>query len=561
MKCKQCNTGFEITAEDRRFYESVSPEFGGKKYLIPEPTLCPDCRQQRRLAFVNESRLYYRKCDLTGKQIIAIYNPDSPFKVYNQKDWNEQKTWNPMDYGRDFDSSRPFFSQFSDLLRDTPHPSLATNYELNQNSDFTNYTGSVKDCYLIFHADFNESCYYGYGVKKCEYCVDCVRVLECKHCYECVDCTRCYGLKFSRDCENCHDGYFLDDCIGCRNCLGCSGLRNKQYCINNKAYSKKDYEKFLAQFQLNRYSKVKQFKELAREYRLQSSKKFQHIINCQNSYGDYLIDCKNSFYCFDCSDLEDCAYCYQLSLGAKNCHDVYQFGLNIEMCHECSITGYNTQRVLFSHHITEQCHGILYSASCSKGCSSLMGCFGLRRNKYCILNKQYSKAEYEKLLPKIIEHMKKTGEWGEYFPMAISSFAYNETRAQEYFPLDAGEVSRRGLKWYEDIKAKSYKGPAYKIPDDINGVSDGIIKEILQCEATGKPYKIIPQELKFYREHGLPIPRQCPDERHRIRMNLRNPRRLYTRQCDKCQAGIQTTYAPDRPEKVYCETCYLETVY
>jgi len=31
--------------------------------------------------------------------------------------------------------------------------------------------------------------------------------------------------------------------------------------------------------------------------------------------------------------------------------------------------------------------------------------------KYCILNKQYSKEEYEELVPKIIEHMQKTGEW------------------------------------------------------------------------------------------------------------------------------------------------------
>jgi len=559
--CNQCKSQFEITDDDKEFFDRVSPIFGGKKYPIPEPTLCPDCRQQRRLAFVNESKLYYCKCDLTGKQIISIYHPDSPFKVYNQKDWNGQKGWDPLDYGRDFDFNRPFFDQFNDLLHDVPHPSLATNYELNQNSEFTNYSGSVKDCYLIFHADFNESCYYGYGVKKCEYCVDCTRVLECRHCYECVDCTRCYNLKFSRDCENCSDGYLLDDCIGCHDCLGCSGLRNKQYHINNKSYSKKDYQKFFNQFQLNHYSKIKQFKEMAKKSRLEFPKKFQHIINCQNSYGDYLIDCKNTLCSFDCSDLEDCAYCYQLSLGAKNCHEVYQFGLNIEMCYECTITGYNTQRALFSHHITEQCHDILYSMSCCKGSSDLLGCFGLKREKHCILNKQYTEEEYQKLLPRIIRHMQKNHEWGEYFPMSISPFAYNETRAQEYFPLDAKGAFRAGLKWREDMEVKSYKGPQYEVPDRIEEVSDDILKQILVCEETEKPYKIIPQELKFYREHGIPIPRRCPDQRHLDRMALRNPRKLYDRKCDNCQKPIRTTYAPDRPEKVYCEDCYLKTVY
>jgi hypothetical protein len=51
------------------------------------------------------------------------------------------------------------------------------------------------------------------------------------------------------------------------------------------------------------------------------------------------------------------------------------------------------------------------------------------------LNKQYTKEEYEKLLPKIIAHMKKTGEWGEFFPISISPFNYEETPAMDYYPL------------------------------------------------------------------------------------------------------------------------------
>jgi hypothetical protein len=50
------------------------------------------------------------------------------------------------------------------------------------------------------------------------------------------------------------------------------------------------------------------------------------------------------------------------------------------------------------------------------------------------LNKKYSKEDYETLLPKIIDHMKKTGEWGEFFPMEISPFKYEETKAVDYFP-------------------------------------------------------------------------------------------------------------------------------
>ena len=56
--CKQCNISFEITNEDLEFYNKISPVFDWKKYEIPTPTLCPDCRQQRRFAIRNDRKLY-----------------------------------------------------------------------------------------------------------------------------------------------------------------------------------------------------------------------------------------------------------------------------------------------------------------------------------------------------------------------------------------------------------------------------------------------------------------------------------------------------------------------
>ncbi|MBU1627728.1 hypothetical protein KKB18_10205, partial [bacterium] len=60
---------------------------------------------------------------------------------------------------------------------------------------------------------------------------------------------------------------------------------------------------------------------------------------------------------------------------------------------------------------------------------------------------------------------------------------------------------------------------------------------------------------------NLPFPTKHPDVRHAERMKLRNPRKLRERKCDKCEKDIQTSYAPERPEKVYCETCYNKEVY
>ena len=185
--------------------------------------------------------------------------------------------------------------------------------------------------------------------------------------------------------------------------------------------------------------------------------------------------------------------------------------------------------------------------------------------------------------------MKETGEWGEFFPIELSPFAYNETVAQEYFPLEVSPPSRRGLgggslikhptlnfkyQWKEKISYNYRPASIQNIPDDIKDVDDSICREILACEkhltprprregegaVCGKNYQIQKPELRFYRKMNLPIPRKCPDCRHAERMKLRNPRKLFARTCADCGIDIQTTFAPDRPEKVLCEKCYLKVV-
>ncbi|MFH0820801.1 MAG: hypothetical protein V1908_03435, partial [Candidatus Peregrinibacteria bacterium] len=147
----------------------------------------------------------------------------------------------------------------------------------------------------------------------------------------------------------------------------------------------------------------------------------------------------------------------------------------------------------------------------------------------------------------------------EFFPLELSPFAYNETVAQEYFPLSHGQAETQGLFWFEEKRDTTPSH--YSIPDHIRDVKDDILDAVLTCYKTGRPYKIIPQELKFYRENNIPIPRLCPYERHMERLRLRGPRKLWDRQCQKCNAPIKTMYSPERPEIVYCENCYLKEVY
>ncbi|MEK7218804.1 MAG: hypothetical protein AAB728_05060 [Patescibacteria group bacterium] len=566
--CRQCSASFQVTPSDLAFYEKVSPTFHGKKELIPPPTLCADCRQQRRLAQANQLNLYERKCDLTGASIISNIHPGAPCKVYRQQDWYSDK-WDPLEYGREWDPSRPFFAQLKELLFTVPRPNVFTGFEFDENSEYTNHAGKNKDCYLIFDSDECRSCYYSYSINNCMDCADCFRTRKSELCYECVDCVRCYASAFLQDCDNCADSMFLKNCTGCKHSLMCSNLRNKEYFVENKPVSKEEFMRFRSL--LGSRDMVLSAKERFGKLKLEHPQKYMHGVQNEGVLGDYLVNCKDAYLCYDSEDLWDCRHAYQGFMPLKNCMDVQECG-DAELLYECCVCGYGMKNSGFCTLTLTSVNDVFYCHHCHhvKNC---FGCVGLNRKEYCILNKQYTKEEYERLVPKIIEHMRKTPlrspdgsfagqEWGEFIPAELSIHGYNETLAQDYNPLTKAQVEERGWKWFDKPEASDqYMGPPVVIPDSIADADDSVCANILRCEATGKPFKIIPQELKLCQRLNVPLPRKTFFQRHQERMALRNPRKLWKRSCAKCQKEIETTYAPDRPEIVSCEQCYLSSVY
>jgi hypothetical protein len=334
---------------------------------------------------------------------------------------------------------------------------------------------------------------------------------------------------------------FCKNCTNCESCIWCVNLINKKYCIFNKQYSKEEYEKKSATID---------FKSLQKEFtgfKLKFPVKHLQNINVQNCVGDLLMNCKN---CQDSYVLKDSENCKYSMIGENNVN--YQDSNFWDNC----ILQYDSSNLEANNtgafgNLVRYVNDGYYLSSCfhSKDC---FGCVWLKQHQYCLLNKQYSKADYETLVPQIIEHMTKTGERWEFFPSSLSPFGYNETVAQEYFPLTKEEAL---AKWF---KRSDYEAPFPK--------GDG--KDVVICEVSKKPFRLIPQEIEFYKKHNLPLPTKHPDVRHAERMKLRNPRKLFERKCAKCWIDIKTSYAPDpdvsgasRPEIVYCEACYNKEIY
>ena len=162
--------------------------------------------------------------------------------------------------------------------------------------------------------------------------------------------------------------------------------------------------------------------------------------------------------------------------------------------------------------------------------------------------------------------MKETGEWGQFFPIAMSPFSYNESMAQDYFPLTKEETSQRGYRWRDhlgnpiEVKKQAKGNAALALPDSIEETGVDVLDQPLICALSEQPFRVIRPELELYRKLRVPVPQASPLERHKRRWALRNPRHLWVRPCAECGTELQTSYNPDKPDKVLCETCYHEIV-
>lgn len=574
--CQSCKEPFEIAPDDFVFY---------RKMQVPPPTWCPDCRIKRRLAYyvdILKPRMYARKCDATGKNLISMYPPNTDFPVYERSYWFTDK-WDPMDYGREYDFTKPFFIQFRELQRDVPRFHSYNNRSTN--CEYSKALTNSSDCYLSTGWE-NQDCFYTSSMN-CKECVDCWFMGDCELSYSCINCESCYNVLYSQYAYECTDSAFLYDCKNCVNCFGCVNLRNKSYYIFNKPYTKANYEKEIKKYNLKEREVVEKVKEKFESLKLQYPRVFAFTSNTEDSTGDNIADSNHSQYCFDVWGINNCKYA-SLSANMSDSYDCYDAGSESSLMYEASGSGDNLHNLAFVYFVGSGSYDSRYLDLCTN-VHHCFGCVGISKKSYCIFNKQYTKQEYEKLLPKIIEHMNKmpyqdvlgrTFRFGEYFPPELSPFSYQNTSAQDFYPLVKEKAKEKGYFW-EDYEASHPKitKKASDLPKNITEARDDVTHEVVE-DALGHPYKIIQQELELYRKMGVPLPDICPVCRFGKRVAQRNPLQLWTRQCEcggatsarghykntathvhgkkRCSNIFQTSFTNERPEIVYCKWCFEE---
>ncbi|HDH31654.1 MAG TPA: hypothetical protein ENH26_02675, partial [Candidatus Wolfebacteria bacterium] len=224
--CLQCNSVFDIFQEDIDFY---------KKLKVPPPTLCPECRKQRRFAFYNTILKFYKKdCSAhKDEKPISTFYPQSPYKIFDLKYWWSDK-WGGEDYSRDYDFNKTFFEQFQKFNLLVPHPAITHYWKGVINSPYTISIIDVKNCYFTSLGGYLENVHYSHWMGESKDCLDSLNFGRCENCYELITSDNCYNCKFCHDSFSCVDSTFLYDCKNCQSCFGCANLRHKSYCFFNE---------------------------------------------------------------------------------------------------------------------------------------------------------------------------------------------------------------------------------------------------------------------------------------------------------------------------------------
>ena len=548
--CRFSGEKFYVRPEDIKFY---------KKMRVPLPTMSPNERLRLLLSSWNSYFLFNSTSAFSGKKIVTQFPPNTEYKVWEHQHWFSGN-WDAAEYGIEYDLTKSFFDQFKKLKLNVPRPSLFVD-NTSINSDYTNDSVYLKDCYLVFNAFNSENCHYSISPVRSKDCFDCFDAFDSTICYECFESHKLYNCKYVEFSKNCLDSYFLYDCRNCTNCFGGVNLRHKKYVFFEEQLTKEEYGKRVGKINLGNRNVLEEYKVKFRELIKKAIHKPNHNEKSVSSMGDYILNSKNCYRSYFVEDSENSSYV----IGSHKTRDSYDLtGVDVENSYFCG-GAVRDYKVMFSE-MVEDSHDMEYSNLCFN-CHDIFGSIGLRNKAFCIFNKQYGEKEYWNILDTIKTKMLGEGEYGEYFPPKLSPFPYNISLMASYKGYDDAEVARKLGYWVEDIKeeASEVTGEIVnsdQVPEDVADANDDILNKIIFDKTSNKKFRYTKAELDFHRKHKIAL----PTKHFTVRLKEKRDKfgsivlEFFERICPKCGKKFQAVYKPEDPRIVYCEQCYLKEI-
>ena len=275
------------------------------------------------------------------------------------------------------------------------YPARPAKVLASENSDYGNYIYRSKNIYFSFDCVECENSTYLFDSFKSKNCVDGDYVIQSENCYDCFDVLSVYNSAYILGSDRIYDCFYCWDCYDSHDLFGCVHLKHKQFCIFNKQYNEEEYKKKKQELlKRSPEENLAEMKKLAMNFPITTTRVFNSV---NSDYGNHITNSKNMYLCYDCNNGENCGYIYDTH-DTKNSYDMTQSAA-CTFCYECS----DSARLNNCHHLnfSSDMYDSAFCEDCAKS-HNLFGCVNLNNKEYCILNKQYSKEEYKKVIEEIM---------------------------------------------------------------------------------------------------------------------------------------------------------------
>lgn len=593
-ECKYCSSKYPLYSIEKEQYD---------KYAFKYTDICPTCNFKSLYSYINDKHLYNRKDSKTGKNLISILSEDYNWEVIDANNYRIQLVddlW--FKYSKEIWPD--IFDDFLKLYNDFPKPSRLV-FQWVENGDFSSHVGTSKNLYLSYCVFSEcEDIYYSLKITDSKNVFDSYHIASSSNIYSSHTIGTSHDVSFSRNSVDCSGLLFCSDMNNCKECIFCCNQVNKSYMVYNKQYTKEEYEsikKWIYE-KLWDYNSFKFLKNKFQEFLDQNlSDATINMNNCQKVNGEATFYSFNSVNVFAGTWVSNSA---NVMIGGDFSDDKWNNIINsLEFWTNCENSicafsfGYNTYNVNYCGFVSSSSN-IDYCFD-MEWCEDCLFCVWLRNKKYCILNKQYTKQEYFKLREEIVNHLKYTGKWGENIAFSSSPFPYNDTLSYDIFKvnkviysdgkeeiIDENAVwtvnvlwdsfisdAIYDMWWNEKIKIKwRTKNKEINIPENmkilksenianINQVWNDILDKTIICEESGRPFRIIKQELDYLKKKWFPIPRVHQENRIDKILSDRPKWQMHVWICDNCHKESLTVFKNKPKYKVFCPACYKQFMY
>ena len=593
--CIYCGKNFIITDLEEGLLQ---------KHRFKNPEHCPTCNFKLLNSYLNDKHLYNRVDSKNWKKIISIFSEDFNWKVIDAKEYKKfilDDRW--FLFWKDI--SDDIFSDFINLNKSFPKPARFI-YPWLENADYSSHVGRSKNLYLSYCVFTDcEDIYYSLRVIwNCKNIYNSYNIVESSNIYNSKNVWKSYNIDFSDTIINSSNILYCSDISNSQECIFSCNQHNSKYKIFNKQYSKTEYLEVKKDI-INKL-KSKYSEKIIKKYL--DFKKTELVKEClsmnrnEKVIWDTIYDSKNSFNIHIWNSIENSINVMTAWDKANdiiiNIINSVELGENCEnVIWSCSFW-VNVFNIFFSFSIVENSKFIYYCDDI-ESCEEMMFCVWLKNKKYCILNKQYSKEQYFEKKEKIINKLVSEKKWWDSLWLEFSRFPYNDTLSYDYFKInkiinfDKSEtIINKNSTWIITVLEDKFiskaildlgwekkiditfrtKNKEINIPENsdtilakdlpnIDEVNSNILKKVIICEESWRPFRIIEQELEFLKKKWFPLPKIHHELRIEKLVDSRPFWQLFMQNCDKCWENTPSIFKQKPEYKTYCKKCYKDYMF